>query len=367
MTILITLLLIVFVPWMVIRWLGRSEDLSVYDHPVDPAARESFSNPAGPSSAHQEAVTRIKALGATASGLAGRARLQYSRDFMEGIPQGREFKCEFIPVDVESVTGEWVLAPGANASRRVLYLHGGAFIAGRANSHRTITSRISETTGTAVFAIDYRLMPEHRRMDGIEDCRTAYRWMLANGPNGPASPSRVYVSGDSAGGNLALSLANWIRDSGLRAPDAIVALSPVLDSTHSAPSLRRNLATDTMLGPLLGALLRIPRPLLTLLFVAQNRLRPANPVVSPIFAHLSNLPPVLIQVSEAEMLLDDAVRYVNKARASGSPAQLQSWASMLHVWQIFNPEVPEAMQAFTEIGSYLQSIESRVATPPSRA
>ena len=284
--------------------------------------------------------------------------LQFTRDFMEEMPRGKEFNCEFVAVDAGGVPAEWVLAPGVDGTRRVLYIHGGAFIAGSLNSHRTISSHFSEVANAAVLAIDYRLMPENRRRDGIEDCKTAYRWMLENGPGGSATASRVFMGGDSAGGNLSLMMASWIRDERLRAPDAVVALSPLADSTYSGPSIRNNLLTDIMLGPLFGFLIKIPKPILGWLFVLENRIRPSNPVVSPLFGELSGLPPILVQVSEAEMLLDDARRYVNKARAAGSPVHLQSWSGLLHVWQIFYPEVPEARDAMNRVGEFIEAVES---------
>jgi acetyl esterase/lipase len=221
-----------------------------------------------------------------------------------------------------------------------------------------VTSAFSGSARAAVLAIDYRLMPENRRLDAITDCRTSYRWILENGPDGASRPERLFVGGDSAGGNLSLSLSAWVRDQGLRAPDAVVGLSPVVDATYSGTSIRGNLESDVMLGPLFGKLTRVPRPILYWLYVMENRFRPVNPIVSPIYGDLSGLPPTLIQVSEAEMLLDDAVRYVNKARASGSPARLQSWSGLLHVWQIFHPEVPEARDAFARIAEFLDQAEA---------
>jgi acetyl esterase/lipase len=114
-----------------------------------------------------------------------------------------------------------------------------------------------------------------------------------------------------------------------------------------------------MLGPLFGALTRIPKPLLAWLYVIETRFRPVDPQVSPVHGDLSRLPPTLIQVSECEMLLDDARRYVNKARAAGSPACLQTWPGLLHVWQILNPEVPEANEAFGKIGEFIRAVEAR--------
>ncbi len=356
---LVTLILLLLATlWLLAWWFDRGEDLTAYDHPPDAAACESFGSPTGPSAEHRQAEANIQAMGGKAVGLPRRARLQFMREFMENVAAGRAFSCEFRPADVAGIPAEWTLAPGADPSRRVLYIHGGAFISGSPNSHRTITSRFSEVAQATVLAIDYRLMPEHRRADGIADCQAAYRWILENGPDGPGRPQWLHLGGDSAGGNLSLVLSAWARDAGLRIPDAVVALSPLTDSSYSGPSIRANLKTDTMLGPLFGALLKIPRPVLAWLFFLENRFRPVDPRVSPLFGDLSGLPPTLVQVSEAEMLLDDARRYVNKARASGSPARLQSWAGLLHVWQILNPEVPEAMEAFAKIGDFVRSVEA---------
>ena len=358
MWILITLLLFVAFLWVLGLWFRSTEDLTVYDHPLDPDGFESFPNPGGPSPEHRQAVSEIKAMGGQVKGMSRKEMLQFTRDFMENVPKGKEFNCEFVPVDAGGVPAEWVLAPGIDTSRRVLYIHGGAFIAGSPNSHRTVSSRFSEVANAAVLAIDYRLMPENRRRDGIEDCQTAYRWMLENGPIGAAAASAVFMGGDSAGGNLSLMMASWIRDEKLRAPDAVVALSPLADSTYSGPSIRNNLLTDIMLGPLFGILTRIPKPILGWLFVFENRIKPSNPVVSPVLGDLSGLPPILVQVSEAEMLLDDARRYVNKARAAGSPVRLQSWPELLHVWQIFHPDVPEARDAMNRIGAFIAAVET---------
>jgi len=358
MWILITLLLIVAFIWILGLWFRSTEDLTVYDHPLDPDGFESFPNPSGPSPEHRQAASDIKAMGGQVKGMSRKEMLQFTRDFMENVPEGKEFNCEFVAVDADGVPAEWVLAPGIDGSRRVLYIHGGAFIAGSPNSHRTVSSRFSEVANAAVLAIDYRLMPENQRREGIADCKTAYRWMLENGPGGAVAASAVFMGGDSAGGNLSLMMASWIRDKKLRAPDAVVALSPLADSTYSGPSIRNNLLTDIMLGPLFGVLTRIPNAILGWLFVFENRIKPSNPVVSPVLGELSGLPPILVQVSEAEMLLDDARRYVNKARAAGSPVRLQSWPGLLHVWQIFYPEVPEAQDAMNRIGEFIEAVET---------
>ncbi len=359
MSILATLLLLVFLLvllfWLLGVWFRSGEDLTAWDSPLDAAACQAFRPQAGPSPEHQETGRQISEQARELNQSSLKNRLMHMREFMDSLPDGRSFETEFVAVDAGGVPAEWVLPPKVDASRRMLYIHGGAFFAGSPKSHRTLTSRLAQLSGAAVLSIDYRLMPENKRIDGIEDCRTAYRWMLDNGPGGPGPASAIFAGGDSAGGNLVLALSLWIRDEGLRAPDGVVALSPVVDATHSGPSIRTNMKTDLMLGPMFSKLMKLPAVFLTWYYVLETRFLPVNPVVSPIFGDLSNLPPTLIHVSEAEILLDDARRYVNKARASGSPVRLQSWAGLMHVWHIFNPEVPEAVEALDEIGKFLRS------------
>jgi monoterpene epsilon-lactone hydrolase len=357
MSFLIAVLLIIIALWLVAILFLRGEDLEQYDRDDDSGAVRSFAGKNGPSEEHRKCVESIRVFGQQARGLSKQERLRFMRRFMEDMSEGREYAGEFVPADAGGVPAEWVLAPGADPSKRVLYIHGGAFMAGSHRSHRNITNRFSEMTGAAVLAIDYRLMPENRREDGIADCRTAYRWILENGPDGAGPPAHLVVSGDSAGGNLALSLVAWARDAGLQAADAVVAFSPSVDGAYSSPSIRSNVSSDIMLGPLFGPLLKIPQAIRAWLYLLEYRFSPANPVVSPVLGDLSNLPPTLIQVSEVEMLLDDARRYARKAQASGSLAVAQSWPHMLHVWQIFYPELPEAEQAFQEVQLFLQGLE----------
>ena len=175
MWMLLTVLLIIALAILLSGWwLGSGEDLTVHDHPVDAEASESLGDPAGPSAEHRQAEAEIRSMGSQVKGMSRRELLPYTRDFMEAMPAGRVFNCDFRPVDAGGVPAEWGLAPGADPSRRVLYVPGGAFIAGSPNSPRPLTSRTSEELGAAVLAIDYRLMPEHRRAEGIEDCKKAY-------------------------------------------------------------------------------------------------------------------------------------------------------------------------------------------------
>jgi len=327
----------------------RGQDLSPYDSPPG----QSFDLGHEPSDEHDAVVASFDVGIGPVQRAPRSKRLALMREYMDSISETQDYHATFTAVDAGGVKAEWVQAPGANSRRRVLYIHGGAFVMGSPKSHRNITSRFSEIADAAVLAIDYRLMPENPRMTGIKDCRTAYEWILHNGPDGPAEVDRVFVGGDSAGGNLTLSLIAWVRDQALRPPDAAVALSPTTDTTMGSPSLKHNMETDAMLGPMFKQFVWIPRPLLWWVTWVQNRMSPSHPVISPVYGDLSGLPPTLVHASESELLFDDARRYVNRAAAAGSPARLQSWAHVVHVWHMFYPQLTEAGDAWDEIGKFI--------------
>lgn len=333
----------------------RGENLSYLDTNLVP-------HPEGePSEAHHEVVASLAEMTAVLKTGSRKSRLARIRVYMDSMSDDKEFTSEFHSVQEGTLRGEWVVAPGVDPKRRILYIHGGAWMMGSPKSHRSITDKLSRIANAAVFSLDYRLIPENSRRDGIEDCQKAYRWILNNGPAGTESLSFMMVAGDSAGGNLTLSLIAWVRDQKLRAPDAAVAFSPAVDLALTSPSLRSNINSDPMLGPQFGKLTKVPPVLLLWFTWLSSRIRPSDPVGSPVRGDLSGLPPVLVQVSEAEMLFDDARRYVAKAQAAGSPVELQHWPFMVHVWQIFTPQLPEADQAFQNIAEFLLSVEGDAA------
>ena len=347
--VLVLLLLIVLITVLVLR----GENLTHLDR--DDFPKQDYT----PSPGHNQVLETIRDMSRSARGLRGRARLMALRKHMDGLSEGREFVSEFHPSGPNAPKGEWVLAPDANTRRRILYIHGGAWVAGSPRSHRNITDRLSKVAHAAVFAVDYRLLPEHRYREGLRDCQEAYQWLLENGPEGPEPAEFMVVAGDSAGGSHTLVLIAWIRDQGLRQADAAVALSPSTDLTLTAPSNRLNIKTDPLLGPTFGSLMRVPLPVLWWLSFFGMRLSPSSPLASPLRGNLDNLPPVLIHASDSEMLLDNARRYANKAKDAGSPVELKTWPGMVHVWHMFPDILPEAEEAFDNIGEFLSRIERR--------
>ncbi len=259
-------------------------------------------------------------------------------------------------VQFDGITGEWLTPPDVIPGRRLVYFHGGGYTAGSAVSHRSVADRLAVALRTEVLVPNYRLMPEHSRMAGIEDARTAYQWIQKKGANSAHTATRFLIAGDSAGGNLALVTAAWARDSGLKVADALILFSPQTDATFSALSHRANLETDVMQGPVLRQAMQAPRPMFLWVSFLMNCMSPRSPLVSPLFGDLSRLPPTLIQVSKTEVFLDDAVRYVNKANALGSSATLQIWPHTLHAWQVF--ELSESTEALDKVIAFVDAATS---------
>lgn len=286
-----------------------------------------------------------------------KANLPKKRAKFDQMSQDRDFDCEHRPDLIRfgghSIPGEWTLVDGADPGRRILYLHGGAFMVGSAISHRAITYNLAKRTQAAVFSPDYRLMPEHSRQDITDDVQAAYDWILNNGPHGPRKAQRIAIGGDSAGASLALALLAWVRDTKRRAANAAFVFSAPVDTTFQSPSLRENYKTDLMLQSFASSFLKIPRSARLWLCWKILGLSPAHPSVSPIMGSLNKLPPLLMQVSRHEMLFDDSVRYAEKSTRAGNDVTLQSWSHVPHVFQIFDKMLPEASRALDEVAAFL--------------
>ena len=366
--IIAVLIVVVAAVWLIAAIFLSAPDHSQFDEP----RHELHRDPSTVSPAIEEAVRLIATMGEEVRGASRLRRIYKLRKIFDDGFTGSPLTADDLGVEIDAteangVAGEWVVAPDASHDRRLLYIHGGAFAIGSPTSHRMITSALSRACGVAVLAIDYRLLPEHFRRAAIADCFAAYDYMLENGPSGQNEARDVYVAGDSAGGNLTLMLSAWARDRGGRRIDAVIAFSPSTDSTLSNPSARKNIGTDPLLGPGLGPLARLPGPLRALLASMMGLLNPRNPLMSPLFGDLGGLPPTLVQASDCEMLLDDALRYANKARAQGSPVSLQVWPGMVHVWPMFQHVLPEARQAIDDVAEFVAANRSTARTKETAA
>lgn len=239
------------------------------------------------------------------------------------------------------VATEKLSAAGASNSHAILYIHGGGFVGGSPATHRPLTWRLAEQTGVAVYAIDYRLAPEHPFPAGLDDCVTAYRALLDQG----LSPSAIAVGGDSAGGNLTLALALKLKQLGLPEPAALVCLSPATDFAEAAPSHASNIRADAMFDP---------RTFATVLPAYCPGQDGSDPLISPRRGDVAGLPPTLFQASQAEMLRDDAVLMAEKMRAAGVAVEIELWPKTAHVWQVMADMLPEGRAAIAKIAAFLK-------------
>lgn len=241
---------------------------------------------------------------------------------------------------------EWIQAEGSDNDHRLLYLHGGSWMAGGVAEYRPLLSRISAATGCVVLGVDYRLAPEHPFPAGLEDCRRAFDWIRAYGPTGEGPARRRFVAGDSAGGNLALALLQSLKQDGETLPDAVAAISPATDFLVTGKSAQSKIDVD----PVIRA---TNLPAIAKYYCPGQALD--HPLISPLYGNLAGLPPTLVQVGEWETLLDDSVQYAERAKRQGSDVRLSVWNGMPHVWHVFAPELAEAVRAIDELGAFFRS------------
>jgi acetyl esterase/lipase len=244
-------------------------------------------------------------------------------------------------VSADGVDGEWIAPGGAQPDKAILYFHGGGFRLGSVCSHRDLIARIADASRCRVLAINYRLAPEHRFPAPVEDAVAAFSWMLDQG----LKPENIAFAGDSAGGNLVLAAMLSLRERGLPLPAAGALMSPWTDLAATGASYVSRTDADPI----------HQRPMI--LALAKNYLGdggdPCHPLVSPLYADLTGLPPLLIQVGDRETVLDDSAMFTKKARAAGVDVELQVWDGMIHVFQMFAAELAEGCRAIESIAQFL--------------
>ena len=266
-----------------------------------------------------------------------RARFEKTAVFLGGAPDA---KCE--KVDAGGVPAEWVMAPGCDTGRVILYLHGGGYAIGSLNTHRRLAYDISAASAAKVLLIDYRLAPEHPFPAAVDDAAAAWRWLLQQG----FAANRLAIAGDSAGGGLTIATLINLRDQKLGLPACAVAISPWVDLEGLGNSLTTRSAQDPMVQK--DGLLWMAKMYL-------NGKDPKTPLAAPLHADLKGLPPVLVQVGTAETLLDDGIRIAEKMHAAGVDARLAIWPNMLHVFPLFAPILSEGRDGCIEIGNFIRA------------
>ena len=240
------------------------------------------------------------------------------------------------------VDGLWATIEGESSGRTILYFFGGGYMVGTPATRRKTAGHLALAAGAQVLVPNYRLAPEHPFPAAVEDAVRAYQWLLDQGGH----PPKIFLTGDSAGGGLAVATAIALRDRHLPMCAGIVAISPWTDLTCSGESMTSRAAVD----------IEITRA--GLLEMASNYLHgadPAQPLASPVLADLSGLPPLLCLVGGDEVLLDDSVRLVRNAGVAGIDATLSITAGMQHIFPIWAGSFPEADAAIGLIGNWVRT------------
>jgi len=246
------------------------------------------------------------------------------------------------PVDLRGIPGEWSIVPGSNASRVLLFFHGGGYCSGSILSHRRLVTEAGRAAGCRTLAVGYRLAPEHPFPAALEDALTAWRFLREQG----IAAHDIAVGGDSAGGGLTVVLITHLRDAGLELPGCAWLVSPWTDLTLSGSTLSTKAAVDPLvheeyLGELASAYL-------------PKEMDRNDPRASPLFANLSGLPPMLIQVGSAETLLADATRFASAAGAADVPVTLEVWSHMIHAWPLWNARLQAGREALANAGAFIR-------------
>ena len=240
-------------------------------------------------------------------------------------------------IKIGTMDAEWV--GDENADRTLLYLHGGGYVLGSIDTHRSMVTRLCKFAGIRGLIVDYRLAPEHPYPSAIEDAEQAYDYLIENG----VAPEKMLLAGDSAGGGLSLALMQTLRKHGKAQPKAVALLSPWTDLTISGRSHKERAERDPMID-----VERMPQ---AIDWYCPNQDK-KNPLISPVFADLAGFPPMFVQVGSEEVLFDDSTRLVENAEKANVDAELQIWPDMPHVHQIAHNFVPEAKAALRDIAGF---------------
>ena len=255
---------------------------------------------------------------------------------MGSLPPG----CLHEPTTLGGVKAERVVPTQAVEGRRILYLHGGAYVAGSPRSHRPLVARLADASRAAAISLDYRMAPEHPFPAAVDDAVEAYRDLLAQG----VWPERTIIAGDSAGGGLALAVALRLKDEGLPQPAGLYVISPWADLTQSHSTYQTKAADDPMITR---------ERLIEAAGQYHADTSPKHPHVSPVFGAFEGLAPMLIQVGSEEALLGDSLIVAERAGHARVEVRLEVWPEMIHVFQAFSGQLTAARRAIATAGAWM--------------
>ncbi|MEH6467337.1 MAG: alpha/beta hydrolase [Porticoccus sp.] len=235
------------------------------------------------------------------------------------------------PINAEGIPAEWLDPPNPISGKVIIYLHGGGYVMGSPATHRSLVARLAKACGVRTLSIDYRLALEYPFPSALEDVLTVYQWVQDQG----ISPKDMIIAGDSAGGGLTLATLISLRDNNLPLPAMALCISPWTDLTLTGDSI----TTCAKIDPY------ISHDLLKLGAHYVGNHDPQNPLISPFYADLKGLPPLLIHAGTDEVLLSDTTRLAESARRADVDVSVKIWERMWHDFHLWAPYIPEANQA----------------------
>jgi monoterpene epsilon-lactone hydrolase len=245
-------------------------------------------------------------------------------------------------VDLDGVSGEWSIVRDSDASRVLMFFHGGGYCSGSILSHRRMVTEAGRAAGIQTLAVGYRLAPEHPFPAAFDDALTAWRFLRKQG----VAAAHIAIGGDSAGGGLTVALIDRLRDAPEELPGCAWLVSPWMDLTMSGATLVTKDAVDPLIHKdYLDELADAYLP---------ARMDRNDPRVSALYADLRGFPPTLIQVGSDETLLDDATRFTAAAGAAAVPVTLEIWPHMIHAWHLWNAQLEHGRQAIASAGTFIR-------------
>ncbi len=243
---------------------------------------------------------------------------------------------------IKNISTFWIAAPDVSKNKVILFLHGGGFRATKSEDYVDFLGKLSKASEIPILSVDYRLAPENPFPAALEDSLAVYDWLqtTADYPS-----SNIIIAGMSSGGTLALAMLIYLRDHFLKLPAAAICFSPITDFTLTAKSLDVNNGKDWYAKEVLYKIRED--------YATNQDIK--HPLISPLYADLHGLPPILIQIGDNELLLDDSINFVQKAENSGVPVKLELWKGMIHNWSLFNRDIPEGLDAIKSAATYAKA------------
>lgn len=247
--------------------------------------------------------------------------------------------------EADGIYAAWISPSNADANKVIVHFHGGGYVTGGIDSHLMMCIPMAQALKMKILLFDYRLAPENPFPAALKDGLKMYLWLLEQG----YQANDLILSGDSAGGGLALATTLSLRDNNEPLPSAMICISPWIDLAHTGKSHVTNSKADIVLTT--DVLKEWASA-----YTDESNLQ--NPLVSPLYADFHGFPPLFIQADSNEILLDDAKRLAEKAKAGGVDVTLKIWDGMWHAWHALGGLIPESKKAFEEIGQFLNAHKS---------